>query len=1213
MKKKFGALKSYIAIMLCISLMPAVALAEEIAVNAALVSDVAVVADAIAPAESVYDEAAKKLVEHLPNEIPLSANNDVFILSSWDIDRRGGTVTNQRQNFVSMLDTSEEHSIIIERDIDKQTSGVVTAETGFNFSDSTDGFSYLFSGDGKRVIEFVTEKGYLCYTSESGNVPFFRIVEEEVMNLKAIIDLDNRTADLSVNGEFLTTAKLDGDYTSFDHISFTTPKYDVMNVHFKQVRIYKNYLINERFITPDEGSIPYDWTLESNAGNTAYVAKDSFYIDYKGLLFNDDSIVDRAVVTKKFEKTSDKFAFTMNYIFPERKDGITFALNDGDKPVITMQTSGDSMVYNDGVLSHTYSENVWQTSRIEVDLKKKEALIKHNGKDVDVIKLNTNSVIVDSFVTSTSVNGKCEFFIDDVFATPIIEYDDYPAEPVIPEGDDYYVGMMKCSLWEEGLSYGWDNITPHEDRHSYLGFYDEGKSEVSDWELKWMAEHGVDFQAWCWYMPEAYKGGPLKGYISTTEDALHEGYFNSKYSKYVDFALLVCGVPKNTTVPTVWRENIVPYWIDYYFKDERYFTIDNKPVIYFFSWTNWIDAFGGESGAKVELEYLENELRKIGYDGAILIGNSSAAGSQQILLDSGFDAGFVYTWGSGSYNPKTQTQNMDKQYNEGILPFTAVVSQGYSKEAWHKGTEAPFATPDTFEEVLTWVRDEYMPRFKSDHISSKLVTLANWNEYGEGHFIMPSNLYGFGYLDAVRNVFTDGGEHTDARPTDNQLSRLRGLHPENRRLVRYVRNNENVYPTKVVKGWYFNNPDHVNDWKIEKQVDKLDVVDGKLHGTSTGVDGGIVMKAPYSLPLRDISYIKIRMKSTSRDGRSEIFFTTDSDTTFTAKKSSNCVIVDTGEFNDYYFRFDNNELWTGNLDKIRFDMSNKNNDEFFIESIEILENDVKKTTFTLDNKELKLDFNAENRDGTMLIPFNPVGGWFEKFGATARWSHPEQTLNIYTDDVNMLFTIGSKTALINGAECELPYEVYMKDGLPMVPARFLVEKLGGTITYDGEARNVNIATPVVEEVVKDTTPVVRVPYEYEFSVNGDTEGLVFSNSFSRKTVKNGVLTLKSTSNDPMFYMNNISMDTNKYRYVKVRIKNTTTSSNFQVFFASDETGPHSQTNMVSLTIKKEDNEFREYEIDMLENPNWKGNITSLRIDPISTKGTVEIDYIRVTE
>lgn len=56
-------------------------------------------------------------------------------------------------------------------------------------------------------------------------------------------------------------------------------------------------------------------------------------------------------------------------------------------------------------------------------------------------------------------------------------------------------------------------------------------------------------------------------------------------------------------------------------------------------------------------------------------------------------------------------------------------------------------------------------------MESKMLLLDNWNEYGEGHYIFPTRQYGFGYLDAVRNVFCSvDQEHLDLVPEDLGLS-----------------------------------------------------------------------------------------------------------------------------------------------------------------------------------------------------------------------------------------------------------------------------------------------------------------------------------------------------------------------------------------------------------------------------------------------------------
>ncbi len=38
----------------------------------------------------------------------------------------------------------------------------------------------------------------------------------------------------------------------------------------------------------------------------------------------------------------------------------------------------------------------------------------------------------------------------------------------------------------------------------------------------------------------------------------------------------------------------------------------------------------------------------------------------------------------------------------------------------------------------------------------KLITLFSWNEWIEGGYLLPDMKYGFGYLEAVKDVFIDG-------------------------------------------------------------------------------------------------------------------------------------------------------------------------------------------------------------------------------------------------------------------------------------------------------------------------------------------------------------------------------------------------------------------------------------------------------------------------
>ncbi|MGB9797900.1 MAG: glycoside hydrolase family 99-like domain-containing protein, partial [bacterium] len=62
---------------------------------------------------------------------------------------------------------------------------------------------------------------------------------------------------------------------------------------------------------------------------------------------------------------------------------------------------------------------------------------------------------------------------------------------------------------------------------------------------------------------------------------------------------------------------------------------------------------------------------------------------------------------------------------------------------------------------------EFLKSLPPSQLGSRMILLDNWNEWGEGHYIMPHREYGFGYLDAVREVFCDAPKnHIDLIPED---------------------------------------------------------------------------------------------------------------------------------------------------------------------------------------------------------------------------------------------------------------------------------------------------------------------------------------------------------------------------------------------------------------------------------------------------------------
>ena len=135
----------------------------------------------------------------------------------------------------------------------------------------------------------------------------------------------------------------------------------------------------------------------------------------------------------------------------------------------------------------------------------------------------------------------------------------------------------------------------------------------------------------------------------------------------------------------------------------------------------------------------------------------------------GLDYTFAYCWHvPGSPKPEqaiaAQLDDINKTRRLGILPEVVTVSQGWS--GWRDEGSIWKIPPAQYKELLQKAK-AIVHSFPANELGSKILLLDNWNEWSEGHYIAPHREYGFGYLDAVREVFSDAPKnHVDLLPSD---------------------------------------------------------------------------------------------------------------------------------------------------------------------------------------------------------------------------------------------------------------------------------------------------------------------------------------------------------------------------------------------------------------------------------------------------------------
>ena len=1132
-------------------------------------------------------------------------NNYSGLPSGWSFDNRGGpTKADAEKGPYLINDISDEYGVGFYRDLTPTDTGIVTLETSVSFVREMNGFVLEFTDiSGKPAYQLFTQDNSFYLAGKDGkDIKLLETDgEPEKFAFRITLNLDEGTCETSINFVSCGTHALLSD--SIMTYRLRTTDQDTLTVSPDRTNIYVNYAVNDEFLFTPTETVPYLWKAETTSDTaTSSEVKNGEYV----LAVLEQGQEQSAAAIRNFDPISGKAVFETLFYLPQKTGTAHFELAQQDAVAVRFHTENGKFYVNDNELRDFQTE-MWYRLRIEADVPSQKALIKVNGKALLTVDFAQNVTALDQLKVALDSVSPTSLRFDNVLIHTYTEPADYVPEPIMPSGDDYVVGMNVCSLWRNGTHGGWDCVTPFEELKPVLGYYDEGLPEVADWELKFMAEHGIDFQLFCWYSSQT--NAPIK--TTGLSAAIHDGYFNAKYSDKVKFALL--WEAANAAHPAgseAFRKYFVPYWVEYFFTDDRYMTIDNKLVIAVFGAGQLIKDFGSEAGVKAEFDYVREVAKELGFDGAIFMACNGSSSDEELqkIKACGFDAVYAYNWGVGGCSP-TVTENMiTAQQDKNIIHVVPTVSTGFNNIAW-AGTRSPNMTVEDYRLVHQWVKDVALKKYEGEKDAWKknFVMLSTWNEYGEGTYIMPAGLNGFGYLDVVRNAYTEGGVHEDAVPDDSQLARLGYLFPQYRSLIRPLRQTTAAAPNDVYYTWDFGDSNVVNQfhqWSIEGGVKN-----GVYAGQSTGNDPILLMKEDCSIPIDGVTHVRIRMKGIKNDTL-EIFFATADNPNISEKGKLSLTTTEDG-MADYVVDMTQNSLWNGMLTKLRIDPMTAPG-PFEIESIELLySKDNQK--LAINGMEQSLDYPMQVINGLHFIPFNPQKGIHYALGSYFTWNKKDGVLTIEANHHTVTFTMGSKAVVVDGSSISAAEAPYLFDGLPMLPAEVLADALGFEIKEQDGQWNL-----VTHQYGQFEIAAQRVAYEYEFTVPGDTEGWTFGNSTG--TVLDGAIigsAVKQSSQwpwDPILYSpEQLKLDASQYKKIQIAMKHSFTSDKEQkigIYFSTPTLGWSQDRYIGQPLASSQSEDYVVYEFDMTTLAEWKGEISRIRVDPFDCEGTFEIDYIR---
>lgn len=316
-------------------------------------------------------------------------------------------------------------------------------------------------------------------------------------------------------------------------------------------------------------------------------------------------------------------------------------------------------------------------------------------------------------------------------------------------------------------------------RKPLWGYPNEADPMVMAGQIEAAVSHGVNVFIYDWYW---YDNRPF------LENCLNDGFLKAPNCDKMKFYIMWANHNANytwdkrnsdTVNETIWNGAVTEEqffvigrrWIDQYFTKDNYYKIDNKPVISIYELNNFVTGLGGVDNARRAMQWLDEEVKKVGLDGVhfqFVRWNStrqSITGVDGEVMITTPDLVQSMGFSSLTHYQFVHFTNIDRDYAEIIpdvqkewdiidreydIPYFPHVSIGWDNNPRYKEFRWGVCknnTPENFEKALRKAKEF------ADKTGVSLITVNSWNEWTESSYLQPDNLYGYGYLEAVKKVF----------------------------------------------------------------------------------------------------------------------------------------------------------------------------------------------------------------------------------------------------------------------------------------------------------------------------------------------------------------------------------------------------------------------------------------------------------------------------
>ncbi len=352
-----------------------------------------------------------------------------------------------------------------------------------------------------------------------------------------------------------------------------------------------------------------------------------------------------------------------------------------------------------------------------------------------------------------------------------------------------YTGDEERALrfWEQGIG-EWQTVKNPTKKEQWdfknpqplWGYVNEADPKTAEMEIEEAAKHGVNVFIYDWYW---YDGKPF------LEQCLNNGYLKAKNNHKVKFYLMWA----NHNVTNLWNkkkshidetiysgqvtesefDKITDRIISLYFSQPTYYKIKGKPVFMIYDVMNFITGLGGIEQAQKAIKDFRRKVKNAGFpdlelqlcawsENAVNLGgiDKTRQGSTKDIAEIlGFDSltnyQFVHlTSIDRDYNSvmtdiEKEWARIDKEYN---IPYYPHISIGWDNNLRFVDFKPGIMknnTPENFKKALIKAK-----QYSDSHPEqAPLITINSWNEWTEGSYLEPDTINGYGYLNAIKDVF----------------------------------------------------------------------------------------------------------------------------------------------------------------------------------------------------------------------------------------------------------------------------------------------------------------------------------------------------------------------------------------------------------------------------------------------------------------------------